>query len=120
MNKCKSENLLFNAINKQKGDECMLKIPKAKIKPPMPSITSIPTEMKIKTIAENDPGIFDCEVNALLENGWALVDRRVITPNGSKLIVFYASLEKLITPDLDVYLKGKEIAHCVTLVKEGE
>lgn len=87
----------------------MLKIPKAKAKPPMPSIMSISTEMKIKTIAENDPELFDCEVNELLENGWTLVDRRVVVPNESKLIVFYAALEKLVMTNSDVCLKGEKV-----------
>lgn len=85
----------------------MLKIPKPDKKPQMPTIIrNIPTKTKIKTIAENDPELFDCEVNELLENGWTLVDRRVIVPNERKLIVFYAALEKKCIFGSDVCLIG--------------
>ena len=92
-----------------KGSEYMLKMPKPDKKPSMPTIRNIPTKTKIKTIAENDPELFDCEVNELLENGWTLVDRRVIVPNESKLMVFYAALEKICIFGSDVCLIGEKV-----------
>ena len=62
---------------------------------PPRTFINIPKKTTIKTIAENDPELFDCKVNELLENGWKLVERRVIVPGESKLIVFYAALEKI-------------------------
>lgn len=89
----------------------MLKIPKADKKPPMPPRTfiNIPKQTKIKTIVENDPESFDRAVNELLENGWKLVERRVIVPNESKLIVFYAALEKICIFGSDVCLNGEKV-----------
>lgn len=89
----------------------MLKIPKSDKKPPMPPRTfiNIPKQTKIKTIVENDPELFDRAVNELLENGWKLVERRVIVPNESKLIVFYAALEKICIFGSDVCLNGEKV-----------
>lgn len=92
-----------------KGSEFMLKIPKPDEKPQMPTIRNIPTNTKIKTIAENDPELFDYEVNELLKNGWTLVDRRVIVPNESKLIVFYAALEKICIFGSDVCMIDEKV-----------
>lgn len=92
----------------------VLKIPKAKIKPPMPPIMSMPTEMnmptkmRIKTIAKKDPELFDYEVNELLEKGWTLVDRRIVIPSEGK-VFFYAELEKLSITNLDICLKGEKV-----------
>lgn len=85
-----------------------LKIPKAKTKPPMPSIMGIPTEMRIRTITKKDPELFDYEVNELLKKGWTLINRRIVIPSEGK-VFFYAELEKLSTTNLDICLKGEKV-----------
>ena len=78
----------------------MLKIPKPENKPEMPALKffPIPTHKEIRTVIKYFDGAiyydddFDTEVNKLLENGWELKRRDIITVGGKAIL--YAELER--------------------------
>jgi hypothetical protein len=52
--------------------------------------------MKIKTIVHDEPGTFDEQVNAKLEEGYLLEQRGLIVPNTAGTVAHYA---QLVLPD---------------------
>lgn len=79
----------------------MLKIPKPAETPEMPTLKffPIPTHKEIRTVIKYFDGAiyydddFDTEVNKLLEIGWELKRRDIITVGGK--VILYAELERV-------------------------
>lgn len=79
----------------------MLKIPKPAETPEMPALKffPIPTHKEIRTVIKYFDGAiyydddFDTDVNKLLEIGWELKRRDIITVGGK--VILYAELERV-------------------------